>query len=247
MRILFFLIVLGLFSCKKEDTLPSTTSSSSSSSVKKNTIHYFIQKYDVYGSAMTDRSGIQIKLLGTTFVDTTDASGYARMDSVAQDNYSLSLVKTGYDAPSLSINFNANSSLSYNTFVAEPSTYSVTSFSANVHSLDSVTVSFALSGNPIPSGKTVGVEILLGNNNMLSVSNFTANTKIQASSLNVVNYNIANDFFMYYGLSKLSSNQFYLKAVPVSYGVLLVNGSSQSQIIGESNSPSSNIMLTKNW
>lgn len=247
MRILFFLIVLGLFSCKKEDTSPSTTSVSSSSSVKKSTIHYFIKQYDAYGSAMADRSGIQIKLLGTSFVDTTDASGYSRMDSVPQGIYSLLLAKSGYDVPSLSINFNANSPLSYNTFIAEPSTYSVTSFSANVYSLDSVTVSFTLLGNPIPSGKTVAVEVLLGNNSSLSVFNFTANTKIQASGLNVVNYNIAKDFFMYYGLSQLSSNQFYLKAVPVSYGVLLGNGNSQSQIIGESNSPSSNIMLTKNW
>lgn len=155
--------------------------------------------------------------------------------------------KSGYDTAPLSITLNSANTLTVNLPFAKQSTYKMDTLIGQSLNKDSITLTFNLSKS-IPSGKTVKLAVITGTNNGLNPNDFISVDIINLNSPNVLKLNVAKLPNFSNAIASLATNtNFYVNAIPVTYGVYNSNLLYKSVLLGDNLFYRNNLIFLKNW
>lgn len=243
-NIILILVCFTFFYCKKKsDTQSETTPSPKPTS----SINLYVTSYDSLGNVDNNNNSLPITFYQTSYSAVTNTVGIAAFNNLPYDTYVPILNKSGYDTAPLSITLNSANTLTVNLPFAKQSPYKMDTLIGQSLNKDSITLTFNLSKS-IPSGKTVKLAVITGTNNGLNPNDFISVDIINLNSPNVLKLNVAKLPNFSNAIAVLATNtNFYVNAIPVTYGVYNSNLLYKSVLLGDNLFYRNNLIFLKNW
>ncbi len=243
-NVLLLLVCFTFFYCKKKegalkDTTPEIKPTSS--------INFNVITYDTLGDVDANNVGLNISLYQTSFSATTNTTGLAIIGNLPYNTYVPILNKIGYDAPPVSVTLNNSNPLSINLPFPKQSPYKMDTLIGHNFNKDSITLTFNLS-KTIPTGKAIKLAVITGTNNGLNPNSFASVDIVNLTSSNIVKLNVAKLPNFTSAVGALASNSnFYVNAIPVTYGVYTSNLLLSPVLLGDNLFYKNNLIFLKNW
>lgn len=241
-KIILILICFTFFYCsKKKDTAAETTPTPTSS------INIYVTSYDSLGNVDNNNVLLPISFYQTSYSATTNTAGLAVFSNLPFNSYVPIINKIGYDTAPLYMSLNSTNTLTVNLPFAIQSPYKMDTLIGQKIDKDSITLSFNLN-KTIPSGKTVKLAIITGTNNGLNPNDFVSVDIVNLSSPNIVKLNVAKLPNLASTVASIATNSnFYINAIPVTYGVYTSNLLNKFVLLGDNLFYKNNLVFLKNW
>lgn len=242
--LIIFFTFLAIFACKKKETEEETPIAEPPAN---GVLAITINSFDTLGMQEPNTYSTSVFLSGTAYSSATDASGKVSF-TIPSGTYYPSVIRSKYEAFPFSANVTSNNTTSVTSAVYQNSTYSVQIANPSASS-SAINLTFNLD-KAVPFGKSVKVAVLYGTNTSLSVNSYsvveTFTTSTQSSTHNVYTGAIQT------AINQLPVNtQFYLMAVPCSYGNYFSTILNKNILVGDYLPPvgvsSPSVTLTKTW
>lgn len=237
-------VLLGFFSCKKEDNQPAVQTETEK---PKGSLAVTIQSYDSLGTLESNPSGAIITV--TTNVScTTGTTGSCNFNNLEQSVYVPIVNKSGYEYLPSSVSINSSGlNKSITIPLAKKSTYKLQNLYVVLKNKDSILTNFNLH-RPVISGQTVNLAVISGTNSGINAHNFTKVDYFITNNHIVTQYNIASLPELKSSLASLPLNgKLYISIIPVTYGAAFSSVFNSNILLGENELYPGTIQLIKNW
>ena len=243
-NIILILVCFTLFCCKKKK---DTSEESTPTPKPTSSINIYVVSYDSLGSIDNNNNLIPVSFYQTSFSATTNTAGIAVFNNLPYDTYIPIINKIGYDVAPLGLTLNSTNILTAILPLAKQSPYKMDTLIGQNFNKDSITLTFNLS-KTIPAGKTVRLAVITGTNNGLNPNDFVSVDIVNLSSPNVVKLNVAKLSNFANAVAALATNtNFYVNAIPISYGPYYSNILYKSVLLGDNLYYRNNLIFLKNW
>ena len=240
---LLLLICFALFCCKKKDDAPND---STQPIAPTSSINFYVTTYDSLGDIENNSANVSINLYQTSFSAVTTTAGYASISNLPYNSYVPILNKTGYDYPPISISVNNANAVTANLPFPKLSPYKMDTLIGQKVNQDSITLTFNLS-KPIPLGKSVKLAVITGTNNGLNPNDFKSIDIVNLTNSNIVKLNVAKLPNLVAAIATLTNTNFYVNAIPVTYGAYNSNIFNRQVLLGDNIYYKNNLVFLKNW
>ncbi|MCE3260621.1 MAG: hypothetical protein K0S12_2262 [Bacteroidetes bacterium] len=240
--IVALLFVLA-FACKKNEKPEETPVPEPA---PNGTLNLSVLTFDSLGDPESTVN-TKVFLSGTSYSATCDAQGKVSF-SLPAGSYAPSIIRSGYEAPPVSISVQSNSTTVSTNSLYMHSPYGLTISGGNAASSTSVALTMNLNKS-VPAGKSVKTMVLFSTNPGLSVHSYSVFNQYLLDQNNP-NFNVSS------GSIQTSINQlptgtdFYLLAVPATGGNFYSSILGKNILLGDNlptSVPTATIKLTKTW
>lgn len=250
---IILLIVSFVFfiSCKKDEQKPL----GEHPPLEHFSVNCNVTSYDSLGNIDANNIGITLTLQPVYvdqshngYIATTNTAGVAVFQNIVENSYIPNINLLGYDcAPLLFKSGGPSSTVNVNLPFAKQSPYKMDTLIGQNFNKDSITLTFNLSKS-IPAGKFVKLAVITGTNNGLNPNDFVSVDIVNLTSPNVVKLNVAKLPNFLAAVNGLATNtNFYVNAIPVTYGSYYSNILYKSVLLGDNLFYKNNLIFLKNW